>query len=760
MADDTWIAKQQLMKPVQLSQVTWSTTVARNTDIYAVNFPQVLEGIESIFLRTLRMYAYYKLSPCFRIQINTTQFHQGQLICSFDPFSIASRGVSTASGQHLFSTFYATGLPNVKIMASESDAVELCVPFIHPRSFLTTNSVNEFNNLGAFRVSVLNPLVVAEGASPTVTVTIWLYAKEAQVHVPIFDHTPILDDTTPPLLIASSNFLSDLGGQFSSLTSQLTSMASPIISSIKKGGAQAHTLYGNIVSGNVGQALRTGQGLVDTLGDLLGFDYPARTIQPPKTISAVENLAVGIGQSQSQRMSIDPFSMHVIPDDIAGESIDAMNLMKIAQMPMLLSQFAFTSIQPANTLLFSCPINPIVSPAINGIRRTYLSAVSNAFTYWSGGINFDIEVVATHYHSGKLLIAFVPNTNVLPTYTQAATSLPNIIVDLQQTSSTRFKIPYVSSTPLKSVQRNFSNTDPSSDSLNFADTSIGTLLIYVQNTLSYASNVSNAVEINLYISAADDFNLYVPAKPLYDTIYTPPPTLIASSNQIGIDLNKNNDVSTTSVLAKGSGTSVPRKHFGEDYSLIDILRRFNYIQQQSVVLDQGQVINVEPAFNIDDVDIPTQRYFSFMYSAWSGSIRYKLVPESSRADRLQLKVLHLPSINGVPTIINPNDNTIKDLQGFATLMTQTQQDAAIELEVPYYSRYNMLLLNSTNVVALINTDIVFNGSLNISTIGTLEDIADTLEYSVYAAVGEDFRFLYLRPFPNDNTNIAYTVPTL
>jgi hypothetical protein len=88
MADDTWYAKQQLMKPVQLAQVAWSTSIARDTDIYAVNFPQVLESVDSIVLRTLRMYAFYKLTPCFRVQLNATQFHQGQLICSFDPFSI------------------------------------------------------------------------------------------------------------------------------------------------------------------------------------------------------------------------------------------------------------------------------------------------------------------------------------------------------------------------------------------------------------------------------------------------------------------------------------------------------------------------------------------------------------------------------------------------------------------------------------------------------------------------------------------------
>lgn len=126
MSDGTWMAKQQLMKPVQVAQVIWSTSNARDTEIYETSFPAVLQSVESLVIRTLRMYAFYKMSPVFRVQINATQFHQGQLICSFDPFSLSTRDSTVAQYSHI----YATGLPNVKIMASESDAVELKITFL------------------------------------------------------------------------------------------------------------------------------------------------------------------------------------------------------------------------------------------------------------------------------------------------------------------------------------------------------------------------------------------------------------------------------------------------------------------------------------------------------------------------------------------------------------------------------------------------------------------------------------------------------
>lgn len=754
MTDGTWFAKQQLMKPVQLAQVDWSTSQARNTDIYAVNFPAVLSTVDSLFLRTLRMYAYYKVSPCFRVQINTTQFHQGQLICTFDPFTLSTR-TAIAPTDRLYDHIYATGLPNVKIMASESDAIELCVPFIHPRSFLTTNQANVYNNMGAFRITILNPLVVAEGTSPSVSVTIWVYAKDAEVHVPIGDHDPILDiGSVEP----TSGFLDSLGGQLSGFKDQLTNFASPLISSVKKGASQAHTLYGNVISGNVGQALRTGQGLVDTLGDLFGFDYPARTLQPPKTISPLENLAVGIGQSQSQRMAIDPFSMHFPSDEVIGESLQSMNLLKIAQMPMLLSQFTFSGTSARDTLLFTTPITPTVSAYTSSLRRTYLSFISNAFCYWSGGINFDIEVVATRFHSGKLLFAFVPNTQVIPQYVESASSLPNVIVDLQQTSSTRFKIPYVSSTPVKDVQRFNATRNPDQDILDdvgFEDSSIGTLVCYVQNTLTYASNVAPSVELNLYISGADDFSLYVPAKPFFNIIGTVP-TVEPTSNHIGIDLNKNNDVTTTTVLSKDQDVMIPRKLYGEQYGLIDLIRRFTYYRQIENInnfLDSSFLVT--PSYDAlgSDLSPPYLCYFAQIYSAFTGSIRYKYLSNSTRVDNVQITVVHVPSL---PSNLAVEQETIEDYQGFATLATGACQDLAIEAEVPYYSKYNMLIIGSGSDNTAPTT--TFNGL--ISLLARNNDPEAVIAADTYIAAGEDFRFIYIRPPPIDVTDVGYSVSTL
>lgn len=372
MADGHWSVKNQLMKPVLVRQVQWLSTSARGSNLTEFSFPNVLLK-DSLISRTLSMYAFYKMSPVFRIQINATQFNAGQLICSFDPFSFSNGAQPSAPAYDFVSAniFAATGLPHVRIMASESEPVELKIPYIHPRNFLTTDSTTGFNNLGHFRIQILNPLTVPDGSSNSVTVSIWCYAAESDVHVPVAFHTPILEPTSLVGAAAATILPKILESQ-------------PV--------KQATDKIGNIVTSNFGQSINKIGGLTNTLSNLK-LDYPSQPLNPEKTIGPVENLAVSIGKSRSQRMAIDPYSMHSPSSEITGEDDSAMDLKKIVSTPFMVTQVAFKTTDAPDSLLFSLPVHPMIQPLIYTLtspvttyrQPTYLSFVSNAFSYWSGG---------------------------------------------------------------------------------------------------------------------------------------------------------------------------------------------------------------------------------------------------------------------------------------------------------------------------------------------------------------------------------------
>nr|AUH27286.1 coat protein [Maize-associated picornavirus] len=747
MAESHWLARTQLSKPTQISQVQWTTTQAPGTNITTFTFPEVLTSVDSVIRRTLQMYAFYKMSPVFRFQLNATQFHQGQLIISFDPFrqSISDNFTITQenSTTPIYNRFYATGLPNVKIMASESDPVELKIPYIHPKNFLSSNSENSstYNLLGEIRVTVLNQLQVAEGTTPSLTLTTWVYAQDSSVHVPI---------------------------QYHDLSVQPTSL----ISSIKSGISHGSNLIGNFATGNFGKGLRDGQGLIDDLGKLFGFDYPNRPLGPENNIKNVESLANARGATRSERLALDPVSGH--PVDIEETTtMEEMNISKIIQMPMLINQTSFSSTQDPQSILYYIPVSPLLAAragTYNGreiFQPSYLAYLSQFFCFWRGSIQFEFEFVATKFHSGKLLIGFIPNDNPSGlNYQSISTSTPSAVIDIQQTSKVSFSVPFQSTTALKYVN----HLDD-----NFDETILGYLVVAVQNQLTHASNVSSSIDINLYVRAGDDFTYLVPRAPDIDFIIPAPPTSqVEPTSDVTFQTSRTGqeDNSKVAVISHGQTVSIPKPRFGETYGLIDCIRRFNPMMDQNsdqsislpgegegrftflavhpTLITFGKTYTQTTPFNFQ----ASPSYLSLigrLFSAWSGSLRYKFITNSPRTTTQSLSIYHIPD---TPVRNVTFGGSLTQFSGYAASQTDLSQNTTLEIEVPFYSIYNFLLTYPTSTEAagatpyLANHNYPYiNGMLNMV---TTSDISITP--TIYIAAGEDFRYFYLRSPPTDTAD--------
>lgn len=117
-----------------------------------------------------------------------------------------------------------------------------------------------------------------------------------------------------------------------------------------------------------------------------------------------------------------------------------------------------------------------------------------------------------------------------------------------------------------------------------------------------------------------------------------------------------------------------------------------------------------------------------------------------------MQLYHAPTADLTSTINSlPTLNTA----GLANLRTNACQDVAIECEVPYYSKFNMILTVPSSQV-----DYTTNGYLGL--VINSKDAAppENVSVDVYAAAGEDFRFIYPRPPPVDNSTSFYSVETL
>nr|ULF99682.1 MAG: putative coat protein [Picornavirales sp.] len=755
MAETHWLARHQLTKPTQIDQVQWTTTQAAGTNLLSFTFPEILATVDSVIRRTLEMYAFYKLSPVFRFQLNATQFHQGQLIISFDPFRQAldpNLPITSANETNpIFSRYYATGLPSIKIMASESDPVELRIPYIHPKNFLSSNSEDPdvYNLMGEIRITVLNQLKVADGTTPSLTLTIWAYAEDASVHVPI---------------------------QYHGFNAEPTSLIEPTsaISSLLQNGSN---LIGNLVTGNIGKGLRSGQGVIDNLGELFGFDYPNRPIAPENTIKNVETLANARGATRSERLALDPVSGHMA-DREETTTNDEMDINTIIKMPMLIYQSVFASTDAPQSILYYIPVTPTLAADLGTYNGTplsqpsYLAYLSDFFCFWRGSIQFDFEFVATRFHSGKIIVGFVPNFNPAGLNYQAiSTATPSAVIDIQQTSKVSFVVPFQSTTPLKV-------TNLSSDSVE--EQILGYLVVAVQNQLTHASNVASEIDINLYVRAGEDFTFLVPRRPELRYIYEAAQAIEATSDvTFQASRTGQEDSSSQAVLTHGQELSVPKPRFGETYAMIDCIRRFtpmidqysdvtlslptggipvNHLAVHPLLITLDQDINATPS--VPNANPSYLSSFGKLFSCWSGSLRYKFLSSAPRTSDQSLTIYHIPDANWrtIPTGLGSQVFSA----GYAAASTDLSQNTTLEVEIPYYSPFNFLLTQPTAVIAGGTSAFLnvyrypyYNGFLQFRT------TSDTVNsYRVYIAAGEDFKYFYLRSPPPDATiNWAYVSTT-
>jgi hypothetical protein len=492
--------------PYLISTIAWDTTQGYDRTIWRQKIPSILNAVPAPARAMLRTYAYYKADFTLRFQLNSTKFHLGRLVAAWWPMD-----------HHIEAdidpwVIQAVNQPHIQLDASESTVAELQIPYQTIYNFLTTNTDLQTDSLGTVTLTVLNKLNVS-GASNSVTVAVYLYSSDVSLHVPIEDHTPILNATVEPVIYHAGNVANvptnpPIDGG-SSAFDDLGSAAYKLITSV---GASA-----------------------------IGLDHPPDPTTMTRGVSkALSSISAGAGIDHIEVLDTIPLADHQQTPSQRGIAKDEMNLRQVVKRVSLFNILDWTTSDASGHNLGHWAVSPLLvssselptTPVKYNICPTFLAYVSQDFCYWKGGIRFRFEVVCTSFHTGRLLIAWIPNViNYTNTPSMAACSAyPSTIFDLQQRKEFEVVVPYDTTTSWKKTSNLDPNSvyDPRRPDMFGAPTSFecynGYFVIYVQSKLCAPSNVAQAIQINCYVSGDDDFYLRaltnVGPK---STIYMPPP---------------------------------------------------------------------------------------------------------------------------------------------------------------------------------------------------------------------------------------------
>lgn len=672
MADVNTMATTSLFtKPILVSQVTWSVDSAVNDNLITINLPDVLRSVDSPALGLLSIHAMYKSGFKFRIQVNSSPFHSGRLIAYFNPYNLSQPN----------SIYSETGLPHVLIDAANATVGHLEIPFLTLKDYFTTYQSDSDCRIGSMYLNVFNPLRIGTGGPTTVGVTIWLEPVSIELGVPVARH--------------------DVDLQMESVLAAVPGSIFNVLSPLLRNGID------KLFSATLGRS-KQGKGE--------GQDHPE--IPAPQNLGlqySVPNICNGVGLNPSDKLALVPLTTEVDPiESSLHTGGDEMDLKVVMKVPMMFNSLEWSDDLTSGTILHQFPILPTLSYAtLNGqvdtlVSPTFLAYSSIPFQFWRGSIKLRFEIAATQHHTGRLLIAYVPNDNYVngtggaqlgqtPTLSQLS-QFPCEIFDLSLNKEFNFTVPYNSPTRFKLIDNLYNSPIPT---VTYPyngpqDYSLGTLYMAIQNPLSRPSTVSNIVNVNCYVSAGDDYEV----RALKPVAFSVGPEI---DFQMGVDLESSRSgqtARTDNVIGVDDTSVVTDTTQGNDSEmhLKNLLSRYypSFAYRNPLTTDNSYIVSTypTPTSSWGTTARPSGspdllNYFSLMYRFWFGGINWMFVHDTTVNTPLYLSVSHEPDTTG--PIITTTDANIPVTYPYTT----TTVNPVIFNELYYYSNFSNLRVNPT-----------------------------------------------------------------
>ncbi|AVM87420.1 polyprotein [caecilivirus A1] len=231
-------------------------------------------------------------------------------------------------------------------------------------------------------------------------------------------------------------------------------------------------------------------------------------IRPPTTQMLVPRVQLTPGQDalnlSNKQDSVATMSLALGQEDFLDDpsisgGMKCDNFSTFLSIPSLCRQFTVSGGYSAGQVLDEWQVSPVTTQ----LGVTNLASVASQFLYWRGDIEYVFTAYPTKYHSGRLLLVFIPaNESSLPGAIpmEAASMGFSAVWDFCGPQSTfTFRVPWVSETPYKVVNSNVA----------LGMGLVGVMRVYIYNRLTAPANVSQGITINV-CNRSHNMKFFVP----------------------------------------------------------------------------------------------------------------------------------------------------------------------------------------------------------------------------------------------------------
>lgn len=466
--EPSWNLADMLGRFNYVTSVEWTTTQPQFTTLYTADVISDLLQQEISAIPFTRFTYWRANNVTIHLQLTASRFHQGRLICGFVP-SQRSRAASSIVPPPLTRLM---GLNHAFLDPANGSVVELKIPFDYFRGYL--DLINN-DSLGQFYIGVFNQLNAGTGSSTAVEVKVFFSIEGSEFKIP------------------------------------------------RPGGSSFATLVRR-EAGAIGPFVKSLVEPVNFIGDVLtsfGLDKPVTAENPAPLIRKDQQY---FNQAQNienlDKLALYPKEQQMVDREHFATKQDEMSIKYLSSKPHYVTTINWASTDAVGTVKWSGLVGPLdynvwkAAAAVGSpVNATSLDFVSKFFTFWRGGIRFIFDIVTSQFHEGRLDVVFSPTKMTLPsTYASSLSQYATSFTVRNSSNSFEVIVPFLSDTPWKRVCNGGAMSDTFNDAVSrFTDYFLGSIGLQVSVPLKNPANIISNVDINVFVCAADDFELSYPS---------------------------------------------------------------------------------------------------------------------------------------------------------------------------------------------------------------------------------------------------------
>lgn len=474
-------------RPILISSFEWGV----GTSLFEKFLPWQLYFENPRVINRIANYNLLRAKLCVKFTINGNAFHYGRIIASYNPL----QNVDDMTVDRNFidaDVVAASQRPHVYLDPTNSQGGELCLPFFTPANLIDIPRM-EWRGMGEMVLHSMQGLKHANGATDTVRINVFAWAEEVKFAIPT-QHNP---GAIEPQAAVEDEYgkrpVSRIAGAVANFASYLTE--APVI-------------------GPFARATQIGAGAVGAIASMFGYSSPANLEMSTFRTVPMTNYAVTNLPSDVMKLTLDAKQELTIDPRTAGlDNVDELAIANIVKHESYIASFPWEIGTAGEQLLFNIIVDPCVVQRFGSeIHMPATAFASLPFRYWRGTMKYRFQFVCSKYHKGRVKIVYDPvktPSSGVAEYNTAYTT----IVDISDTSDFSLEVGWGQGNVFREHVNPVSGTHFDVSPLTYDSHSQGngTLAVYVVNELTVPnSTIDNDIEVNVFVSAGDDFEVAAP----------------------------------------------------------------------------------------------------------------------------------------------------------------------------------------------------------------------------------------------------------